>query len=237
MKRKGARRIANWIGRSLWIGVGLGLFGCSGDEFQRNPNLRLLRAPSSDQPGDLYYPVWSGNGRIYYFYARYQRYDLHAINEDGTGDVFLSEWPDQYPPPALAASNDGTKLAVVSDSGACIYILDQNGVLLDTIVPRYPYALDVNFTRDDSGVIFQTEYGRHSVGESGFYKRMFNDTAEILIRQVEWNFPCFGFDVFKGYNDSLYIGSSGFEYPRIRPGNEDEIVYCERYLGYPQNFL
>ena len=219
MKR--VKRLALW---AVWGGVlvGLGLFGCHRDEFERNPNLRLLysyREPSFGR--SCYYPIWASNGRVYFTFGSEGvgfGSKLLSIREDGTDldTVFVPpEGDDLY---TFDLSPDSSTMAVLVSNKILIMTLD--GVVLDTMANPKNFGPYIKFSHNGEYLFVGGGLDHY------IYKVQVGDSVYEMYTWVPDTIGIAGFEVTS--DDSIVVG---YRWPRFCPTDSSLLVY----LAYRAN--
>lgn len=220
------KRISAWSKGFLWVGVGIGmgLFGCSGKEFERNPNLHLVVKHDNVY---LVEPVWTTTGRILYLesdgidhYAKPCR--LYSVNCDGTDDRCLD--PDgQYR--SIDASRFGDTVVVVkwSTSMDSMLLIRSNGDRIKAIPIEAERFWDARFSWDETHIYFYMD----TADTPGVYRVEIDSPYTVeLVKDTQMLLGIVGFDV--GYNDTLIIG----DLARIDPADFNYVVLTGPPGGY-----
>jgi Tol biopolymer transport system component len=222
----------------LLITIAFFLFGCSPDDFERNPNLIFLAGDLNNPASSYMNPVWSPDGQVIYFLHATGPRDivdgghLRAVNVNGSNNRLIETGPFG----ALAISPDGNRLALTRDAtfeeGGILVLMDTSGVNEETLATSLPYVLDVKFFSDGDRLIFNA-YGANDPDSNGFYSIDNDGLNESFILKAD----SFLFDLAP--NDSLiYFGNYtytfsdstlrsfqiGGDWMRFNPMDTDQLV-------------
>lgn len=202
--------------------------GCKREEWKRNPNLHLLIKIDTLS---LFRPLWDPKGKNVYFLTN--KYAHSCVG----GNLFKFNIEDS----TLKCLNENISISffdihpsgsliVASDFYGKIFLIDTNGIILDTFGTSKPKVFDPKFNFSGEWVYFYGCGGNYHT--NGIYRIKVDGTGEEFVKF--WDIDCteypLGFEIDE--NDSIIL-SQNFARPRINKVHPQFLIATNDFCSLP----